>query len=81
MTRDLLVALVDLDERTRELDDRQRSVALAVAGGVLRAVVYRDVPSATAAVLLAAFGPQSGIEPAKGLAIADALEEPAEPGR
>lgn len=63
--RELLVALIDLDERTRELDDRQRSVALAVVGGVLRAVAYREVPSATAVVLLAAFGPQSGVEPAR----------------
>lgn len=52
---DLLIALVDLDERTRDLDDRRRSVALAIVGGTLRAVAYREVPSATAVALLAEF--------------------------
>jgi hypothetical protein len=55
-TRELLAALVDLDERTRDLDADERSWVLAYASGVLRGVLHRGAGLAAAAATLSAWG-------------------------
>jgi len=52
--RDLLQAIVDLDERTRSGNPSDRSVALASVSGALRAVVRGVAAPANAAVTIRA---------------------------
>jgi hypothetical protein len=54
--RDLLAALVECEERTRDRGDREHSMAFAHASGVLRSVLYHDVEPRIAATVLDTYG-------------------------
>jgi hypothetical protein len=56
-TRDLLVAVVDLEGRLRGVGDVERSTALAYQAGVFRGVLRGDTGLAAAAASFAAYRP------------------------
>jgi hypothetical protein len=56
----LLAAIVELDERTRGLSERDRSEALSYVSGVCRAVVKGLTSASTAATVVRSWRPLEG---------------------